>query len=107
MEEEFVIEVANESHVHYVPEILKTIEDATKVRGTGIAKRNPEYVKKKMEYVKGWYVYDVLNKLCQGIGRGVRYKDDWCKTYILDGCIEKLIGKLSSFNALNGRFKQI
>ena len=48
MEEEFVIEVANESHVHYIPEILKTIEDATKVRGTGIAKRNPEYVKKKM-----------------------------------------------------------
>ena len=46
--EDFVIEVANESHIHYIPEILKTIEDATKVRGTGIAKRNPEYVKKKM-----------------------------------------------------------
>ena len=49
MEEEFTIEVANESHFHYIPEILKTIEDATKVRGTGIAKRNPDYVKKKME----------------------------------------------------------
>ena len=49
MEEDFIIEVAGEGHVHYIPEILKTIEDATKVRGTGIAKRNPEYVKKKME----------------------------------------------------------
>ena len=49
MEEEFTIEVANESHFHYIPEILKTIEDATKVRGTGIAKRNPDYIKKKME----------------------------------------------------------
>jgi len=49
MEEEFVIEVANESHIHYIPEILKTIEDATKVRGTGIAKRKPEYIQKKME----------------------------------------------------------
>lgn len=49
MDESFEIKVADSSHVGYVPEILKTIEDATKVRGTGIAKRNPEYVKKKIE----------------------------------------------------------
>ena len=49
MEEECVIEVASEIHFPLIPEILKTIEDATKVRGTGIAKRNPEYIKKKME----------------------------------------------------------
>ncbi|MDR2805522.1 MAG: GNAT family N-acetyltransferase [Dysgonamonadaceae bacterium] len=40
--------VANESHISYVPVILKTIEDAAKVRGTGIAKRTPEYIKQKM-----------------------------------------------------------
>lgn len=39
---------ADESHIKYVDTILKTIEDAAKVRGTGIAKRNPEYVKQKM-----------------------------------------------------------
>lgn len=44
----FVIEVASEEHIKYVPEILKTIEDAAKVRGTGIAKRKPEYVEAKM-----------------------------------------------------------
>ncbi len=42
------IVVADESHIHYVDEILETITAAAKVRGTGIAKRNPEYVKQKM-----------------------------------------------------------
>ena len=45
---DFTVAVATEKHLAYVDEILKTIEDATKVRGTGIAKRNPEYVKQKM-----------------------------------------------------------
>ncbi len=42
------IVVANETHVKYVEEILDTINAAAKVRGTGIAKRSPEYVKQKM-----------------------------------------------------------
>jgi len=66
-----------------------------------------EYVKRKMAYVDGWYEYDVINKLCQGIGRGVRHKTDWCKTYILDGCISKLVHKLDRISALHGRFKEI
>jgi len=66
-----------------------------------------EYVRKKMEHVDGWYVYDVLNKLCQGIGRGVRHKHDWCKTYILDGCVMKLVNRLEKFGALKGRFEKI
>jgi len=36
--------VANLSHLIYVDEILKTIEESAKVRGTGIAKRKPEYI---------------------------------------------------------------
>ncbi len=40
--------VATEEHVGYVDEILDTINRAAKVRGTGIAKRSPEYVKQKM-----------------------------------------------------------
>ncbi len=47
-DDSFEIMVASEKHLPYVDEILKTIEDAAKVRGTGISKRNPEYVKKKM-----------------------------------------------------------
>lgn len=45
---DFTIEVANESHLKYVPEILSTIENAAKDRGTGIAKRKPEYVESKI-----------------------------------------------------------
>ena len=44
----FTVVVASEKHIPYIPEILKTIEDATKVRGTGIAKRKPEYIESKM-----------------------------------------------------------
>ncbi|MBD5249481.1 MAG: GNAT family N-acetyltransferase [Barnesiella sp.] len=45
---EIDVVVADESHVKYVDEILDTINRAAKVRGTGIAKRSPEYVKQKM-----------------------------------------------------------
>lgn len=50
MEETSTIEVmvASEKHVGYVETILDTIAAAAKVRGTGIAKRSPEYVKQKM-----------------------------------------------------------
>jgi GNAT superfamily N-acetyltransferase len=46
--EDFTVEIASEKHLKYVNEILTTIEAATKVRGTGIAKRRPEYVAQKM-----------------------------------------------------------
>ncbi|MDR0349606.1 MAG: GNAT family N-acetyltransferase [Tannerella sp.] len=41
--------VADDSHEVYVDTILQTIEDAAKVRGTGIAKRSHEYVTQKMK----------------------------------------------------------
>ncbi|MEE9407289.1 MAG: GNAT family N-acetyltransferase [Polaribacter sp.] len=43
------IVIANKSHTVYADIICKTIEEASKVRGTGIAKRKPEYVATKME----------------------------------------------------------
>lgn len=48
MNDNIQILVAGEEHIPYVPEILQTIEDAAKVRGTGIAKRTPEYIEQKM-----------------------------------------------------------
>lgn len=48
MEPNIRIIVADESHIPYVQTILDTIEAAAKVRGTGIAKRTPEYVTQKM-----------------------------------------------------------
>ncbi len=46
--EELNVMVADSSHIDYVDTILQTISDAAKVRGTGIAKRSPEYVATKM-----------------------------------------------------------
>jgi GNAT superfamily N-acetyltransferase len=47
-DEGFEITVANESHLGYIDEILHQIADAAQKRGTGIAKRSPEYIRQKM-----------------------------------------------------------
>ncbi|MDR3194435.1 MAG: GNAT family N-acetyltransferase [Tannerella sp.] len=51
MEKEIEIDVmiADESHEKYVEIILETIENAAKVRGTGIARRSSDYVAQKMK----------------------------------------------------------
>lgn len=47
--EEFAITVAGPEHYRYAEQICELIEEAAKARGTGIAKREPEYVRRKME----------------------------------------------------------
>ena len=51
-DDDLTIEVASEKHLRYVDEILDTIAQAAKVRGTGIAKRKPEYLIQKIMEVK-------------------------------------------------------
>lgn len=69
--EEFIVEVASQKHIPYVEEILKTIEDATKVRGTGIAKRRPDYVEKKIEEGKA------IIAMCGNKFAGFCYIESW------------------------------
>jgi GNAT superfamily N-acetyltransferase len=47
--EDFTITVAGPEHYRYAQEICTLIEEAARARGTGIAKREPEYVRRKME----------------------------------------------------------
>ena len=47
--QEIEVMVADASHEVYVDTILKTISDAAKVRGTGIAERTHEYIATKMK----------------------------------------------------------
>lgn len=68
---EFNIMVADESHLSYVDEILETITSAAKVRGTGIAKRNPDYVKQKMLEGKA------VIALCGSEFAGFSYIETW------------------------------
>ncbi|MDR1585726.1 MAG: GNAT family N-acetyltransferase [Prevotellaceae bacterium] len=46
---EISVGIADESHLGYVDTILQTIADAAAVRGTGIAKRSPEYITTKIQ----------------------------------------------------------
>lgn len=71
MESNIEILVANENHIPYVDIILNTIEVAAKIRGTGIAKRSPEYVKQKMRERKAIIAF------CDGEFAGFCYVETW------------------------------
>lgn len=43
------IVIANETHFKYADNICDTIADSAKVRGTGIAKRTPDYIRKRLQ----------------------------------------------------------
>lgn len=48
-------------------------------------------VQAKMKVFPSWYKSKTSNCIIQGIGRGNRYKEDWCITYIIDGCFKNLL----------------
>ena len=63
--------VADASHEKYVDTILKTIEDAAKIRGTGIAKRTHEYLTTKLKEAKA------VIALCGDEFAGFSYIETW------------------------------
>lgn len=44
----FILQVATAQHLHYADTICNEMESSAKARGTGIAKRTPEYIQQKM-----------------------------------------------------------
>ncbi|MGD9977912.1 MAG: GNAT family N-acetyltransferase [Bacteroidales bacterium] len=50
--------LANSTHIKYVYDILRTIEESAKVRGTGIARRRPEYIESKINEGKAIIALD-------------------------------------------------
>ena len=93
-DDELTVEVASEKHLIYVDEILNTIEEAAKVRGTGIAKRKPEIKEAKavialkgdrfagFSYIETWehkrYVTTsglIVHPDFRGLGLAKRIKD--------------------------------
>jgi hypothetical protein len=46
---QFSIHIASTAHLGYAEEICKEMEESAKARGTGIAKRSPDYIKTKMQ----------------------------------------------------------
>lgn len=69
--EDITVEVASEKHLVYVGEILQAIENAAKVRGTGIARRKPEYLAQKIKEAKA------VIALYEGRFAGFSYIETW------------------------------
>lgn len=73
------IYIAGKQHISYVEEILDVIEESSKARGTGIARRSPDYVKQKMLEGKA------IIALCDKDFAGFCYIESWSnKEYVVN-----------------------
>jgi N-acetylglutamate synthase-like GNAT family acetyltransferase len=70
--EEIIIRVANSGDVHYAETITTEMEESAKARGTGIAKRSPQYIADKMNEGKA-----VIAHLTDGTWIGFCYIETW------------------------------
>lgn len=70
--EHFQIVVANDSHIHWAEQICQAMEESAKQRGTGIAKRSPEYIRSKMQEGKAIIALTPNNQLA-----GFCYIETW------------------------------
>lgn len=68
----FNIYIATESDYHYAEEICREMEESAKARGTGIAKRNPDYIRTKMQEGKA-----VIATTQEGTWAGFCYIETW------------------------------
>jgi GNAT superfamily N-acetyltransferase len=76
---EVKIYIAGKQHISYVEEILTTIEVSSKARGTGIARRSPDYVAQKMLEGKA------IIALCGTDFAGFCYIESWSnKQYVVN-----------------------
>lgn len=66
-----VILVANHTHQKYAEEICELITEAAKLRGTGISKRKPEYIREKIKEGKAVIALDGLKVV------GFCYIESW------------------------------
>jgi len=67
----YIVQVANEAHFHFAETICEMMADAAKIRGTGIAKRDPQYIKTKMAEGKA------VIALCNNTAVGFCYIESW------------------------------
>jgi hypothetical protein len=72
MNEKFEIEVAGENHTKFAETISTEMEASAKARGTGIAKRTPEYIREKMLEGKA-----VVATTEDGVWAGFCYIESW------------------------------
>src|ERR1700733_5679674 len=72
MEQQFKIVIADATHQDFAQIICDEMESSAKARGTGIAKRSPDYIKEKMREGKGDIAF-----IKDGIWAGFCYIETW------------------------------
>jgi hypothetical protein len=77
VEPNITVRVANSGDVHYAETITTEMEASAKARGTGIAKRSPEYIANKMDEGKA-----VIAHLKDGTWVGFCYIETWEGEYV-------------------------
>ena len=53
-----------------------------------------QLVRAKKDVIPFWYDGETMKTIVQSLGRGIRHKDDWCITYIVDGSFENIYDKM-------------
>ncbi len=76
-QQQFQIVVADESHFHFAETICDEMAESAKARGTGIAKRSPEYIIEKMQEGKA-----VIALSYDGEWAGFCYIETWEGEYV-------------------------
>ena len=68
-----------------------------------------EFVKRKADENKMWYIWKSVINVIQGTGRGLRHKDDYVTTYIVDSSFMYLAKNFGNFfpETFKKRFKSI
>jgi len=72
LEQQIIVRVAHSGDIHYAIDITDEMASSAKARGTGIAKRSPEYVAKKIEEGKA-----VVAHTTDGTWVGFCYIEAW------------------------------
>jgi hypothetical protein len=70
--QQFQILIANENHFHFAETICEEMEKSAEARGTGIAKRSPDYIRDKMKEGKA-----VIALHADGRWAGFCYIETW------------------------------
>ncbi len=70
--EKFIISVGGEKHISYVPQVEEALMEASKVKGTGLAKRSTEYLTEKIREGKA-----VIALTKEGEFAGFCYIESW------------------------------
>jgi len=71
-EQRFSIQIANATHQDFAQIICDEMESSAKARGTGIAKRSPDYIREKMREGKAVIAFSE-----QGVWAGFCYIETW------------------------------